>query len=317
MPAFTIKAGETLPIFEDTLTFSSGKIAEPETIKFVMRSPTSAEALALPGVAAITNKAKGEVYFEASATVKPGNYLANWVAEIEGEPMTFPTTGYLWVEVEPSLSTKSAAQLVGLPEVKDHLQIEERDHTHDAALLRFIKGAQPLIENLTGPLIPTTYDEWHEGGHATLNLRHQPSYGYGTTPILNVLAVSEYRGPIEYNLSLVGTPTQGSVYSTMPHPELGVIVRRTSGGGTYNFWRDVNHVAQSIHLIYQAGQETVPENVNMAILETVRWWYETTQQVGRGRQTSADLETQGRPLVALPYHAEALLAPTRRPPAFA
>ncbi len=147
-------------------------------------------------------------------------------------------------------------------------------------------------------------------------MRHKPSFGYGTTPILNLLAASEYRGPIEYNLSIVGTPTQGSVYSVMANSELGIECRRTSGGGTVPFWRDEHHPQQSIHLVYEAGQASVPSNVRRAAMETIRWWYETTMGVGRGSLTQADSEVI-RPMVALPYHVEAMLAPTRRHPAFA
>jgi hypothetical protein len=103
----------------------------------------------------------------------------------------------------------------------------------------------------------------------------------------------------------------------MGHGELGTIVRRTSGGGTCAFWDDPSHPEQSVHVVYYVGQEEVPENVNMAALETIRWWFTTTQQVGRGRQAAADAEVEGRPLVALPYHAEALLEPTRRAPVVA
>jgi len=314
MADFTIDQGQTLPIFEDTLSYSNGKLAEPESVKFVMRSPTGTEPLNLKGTAAVVTKAAGTVSFTPSAsdTAVPGNYLANWEAKIAGSPMTFPTEGDLWVQVQPSL-TASEAMIVGLPEVKDHLFLPSTDHTHDATLERFIKGVRPLIENLTGPILPTTYDEWYEGGHSTIALRHVPSYGYGASPIFVLMAVSEYRGPIEYNLSLVPTPTQGSVYSTMGHGELGTIVRRTAGGGTYAFWSDPSHPQQSVHVVYHVGQEQVPENVNMAAIETIRWWFETTQAVGRGSLAAADNETM-RPMVALPYHAEAMLAPTRRPP---
>jgi hypothetical protein len=230
--------------------------------------------------------------------------------------MTFPTSGYLWVQIQENLTTAGGAQLVGLPEVKDHMHLPADDRSHDENLVRMIEAVAPLIEEVTGPILPQVYDEWYEGGHATISLRHKPSYGYGTSPILNLMAVSEYRGPIEYNLSLVGTPTQGSVYSVMEHGELGLIVRRSAGGATEPFWRDPNHPAQSIHVVYEAGQETVPTNVRQAVLETIRWWYETTEMVGKGSLTQADAEMP-KPMVSLPYHAVAMLAPTRRHPSIA
>lgn len=320
MPAdYTLVQGDLLPILTDTLTYANGTVAEPESVVFTMRALTASEPVILAGASAVVSKAKGEVSFAPGTgdTATTGNYLANWVAKIGGKQMSFPTQGYLWVTVQENLVTKGGAQIIGLPEVKDHLFIPANDRTHDETLLLMIEAVQPLIENLTGPILPQVYDEWYEGGHATISVRHKPSYGFGTTPVFNVMAVSEYRGPIEYNLSLVGTPTQGGVYSEMAHGQLGLIVRRTSGGGTSPFWRDPNHPAQSVHVTYQAGQERVPQNVTHAAKETIAWWYSTTQESGKGRNRPADFEQPGRPSVALPYHAEAMLAPTRRAPVVA
>lgn len=315
---WTLVQGDLIPILEDTLTFSNGTVAEPESVQFVMRAITSNEPVTLAGTSTVVSKVAGKVSYAPGVgdSAIPGNYLGQWIAKVNKKPMTFPTTGFLWCSIPENLSTKGGATLVGLPELLDHLKIPPQDRIHDNTLLEYIEAVRPLIENLTGPILPTVYDEWYEGGHATISLRHKPSYGYGTTPIFNIMAVSEYRGPIEYNLSLVGTPTQGSVYSTMENDELGIIVRRTSGGGSTPFWRDPNHPQQSIHVIYQAGQEVVPSNVRRAALETIRWWYDTTMAVGKGALTGADYEP-AKPMVALPYHVEAMLAPTRRHPAFA
>jgi hypothetical protein len=218
--------------------------------------------------------------------------------------------------VQPSLTAKGIQQLVSLPEVKQHMYVGSVARTEDDVLVRMIEACRPLIEERTGPIIPTTYDEWYEGGTSSISLRHKPSYGYGTSPIFRILAVSEYRGPIEYNIAAVGTPTQGSVYSEMAHGELGTIVRRTSGGGTYEWWSDPSHPAQSVHVLYEVGQEQVPPNVRFAVCETVRWWVETTQPTGKGSQVMADMESM-KPNVALPYHVTAMLQPTARHPSLA
>lgn len=319
MPDYVITQGDTQPILTDTLKLSNGELVDltGATVKVLVRNPTASEVQTLTGVVKVEGNPKaGEIAYYPTAvdTASAGNFMGSWhVVFPGGGTMTFPTEGYMWFQVQPNLE-KLPALMVGLDEIKSELNIEPDDRTHDTKLLRYLKAAQSLVENLTGPIIPRRYDEWYEGGHSTISLRHQPSYGYGTTPIFMVMAVSEYRGPIEYTLSLVPTPTQGSVYSTMAHGELGTIVRRTSGGGTYSFWEDPAHPEQSVHVVYYVGQEEVPENVAEAVIETISWWYYTRQQVGKGRQRQADFETEGRPLVALPYHAEAMLAPTRRPP---
>ena len=106
------------------------------------------------------------------------------------------------------------------------------------------------------------------------------------------------------------------MYSAMLNAELGTLVRRTSGGGTYAWWSDPSHPQQSVHIVYEAGQETVPANVRRAAAETIRWWWETTQPTGRGSQVLADMESP-KPMVALPYHVIAMLNPTKRHPSFA
>ena len=318
MPDFQIVAGDTLPVFNDTLTYSNGAIAEPETVSLVARSLNATEPVTLAGTSAVVSKTAGTVSYTPSASDPwtAGEYLGKWVAKVGGKQMTFPTVGWLSIRVELNIATAGPQLLVSLPEVKDHMFLKASDRTHDDMLVNMIEAAGPLIENLTGPVLLERHDEWYEGGRSSISLRHKPSYGYGTSPVLNVIACSEYRGPIEYNISLVGTPTQGSVYSAMVNQELGTIVRRTSGGGTYEWWHDPSHPQQSVHIIYQAGQETVPSNVKQAALETIRWWWETTEAVGKGSLTQADAEF-GKPLAALPYHAVAMLAPTRRHPSFA
>ncbi len=209
-------------------------------------------------------------------------------------------------------------ELVTLTELKEYLNVPTTDTSHDTRLKRQIKAVKAVIENIIGPITIAVHDEWYEGGHTTIALRHPPSYGYGASPVLTIMAVSEYRGPIEYVLSGVPTPTQGSVYSEMVHAELGMIVRRTAGGGTYEFWRDPHHPQQSVHVVYAAGQETVPEAVQLAALETIRVAYENTMMVGRGFQTVADQQEPSMPLgFAIPRHAMEYLEPLRRSPAFA
>ncbi len=316
---YTIKQGDVLPVFEDTLTYSNGEAAAPETVSFVMRSLISPMPLTLTGTASIVSGAKVAFAPTAADTVAPGNYMATWLARIAGKQMSFPTTGYLWVQVEENLQSTTAAQLIGLPEVKDYCNIQANDHTHDAKLIAQIESIGDEIENQVGPIRQRVCDEWYEGGHVSIKLRHAPSYGYGSSPYVTLMALSEYRGPIEYALAVVGTPTQGSVYSVMNHPEEGLVIRRTSGGATYQFWRDPNHPQQSVHAVYAVGQREVPRGVRTGALEAIRWHYENTMMVGRGFQTVADQQEAAVSMASpvLPRHALSHLAPYRRPPAFA
>jgi hypothetical protein len=320
MADWVIKEGDTEPILYDELSYSNGEPVNLQgaTVTLIMRSQTSSSPLKLTGTTTIVGAEEGKITYTpvpADTLGRAGSYQASWVVAFpEGNRMTFPTEGYLWISVEPALTTTGARHLVGLPEVLDRLYVPATDRVHDSKLTEWITALAPLIENLTGPIIPKTYDEWYGGGHATISLRHKPSFGYGTEPVLNLMAASEYRGPIEYNLAIVANPAQGSIYSCQLNAELGIVVRRTAGGGVMPFWRDPEHGDQSVHIVYEAGQSNVPGNVKMAAIETLKWWWDATQPIGKGAMTLGD---QGRPMVALPYHVEAMLAPTRRYPALA
>jgi BppU N-terminal domain len=322
---FTIGQGDTSPILTDTLSYSNGVPANlaGATVQLVIRNPTAPQPVRLTGTVTITNATEGRVSytFTAQDTALVGLYMASWEVTLGGgAKMRWPTDGWITISIEPSLTTPGTGTIIGLPEVLDRLQVPPNDRIHDAKLQEWIEAVAPLIEDLTGPIVPQVYDEWYEGGHTTISLRHRPSAGMGTTPILNVLAVVEYRGPIPYDLLNVPAPNQGSVYSIMVNKQLGYIARRTSGGGEEPFYSSSGHAAQNINVRYEAGQEQVPQNVKMATIETIKWWWESTQPIGEALLSGSSgrpPEESGKPLVALPYHVEAMLAPTRRAPSIA
>lgn len=319
MPAdFTIKAGDTNPVFTDTLTLSDGTVPQltGATLVFVMRALTSTAALTLTGTATITNTQTGAVQFAPTAadTATPGMYMASWVVTFAaGGTMTFPTAGYLTVEIEANL-TSEPQQLVGLADVKEYLGMNPSQRDRDHELIAMIEGMRPQVEHLTGPIVPQVFDERHDGGQYFIRLRRRPSSGYGTTPVLDLLGCSEYRGPIEYTLSVVGDPTRGSIYSCMLDAKLGTVTRRTSGGGVIAFPAQ----AQAVHVVYRAGQAQVPPNVRQACLEIVRINFRTTARAGRGYSAEADVEdVADRQAFMIPRRVREMLAPTRRGPSLA
>jgi len=239
----------------------------------------------------------------------------NWVVTfVDDSVMTFPTIGYLSITVEENLTTAGAAQLVSLPDVKDYLAMDPKDRTHDAKLIRFIEACRPLIEEITGPVVPQVFEEWHTGGQTFILLQRRPSRAPGTSPILDLISCSEYRGPIEYPLKIVQDPAHGDLYSVHLDSRRCTVTRRTSGGGLMAFPAQ----PEAVRVLYRSGQQTVPANVYEATLELVRVNYQTTQQVGRGRRTVTDDYDTGPPLgFFMPRRVKELLAPNRRAPSIA
>jgi hypothetical protein len=202
--------------------------------------------------------------------------------------------------------------LVTLAEVKQFLSIRTSDR--DAELEMMLEAARPEIESLTGPIVPQIYDESYAGGNHIISLSHRPSVGYGTSPVLNVLSATEYVGSTAYSLVDVADASLGTIYSFEVNVRLGIITRRSAGGGTVAFPAGPD----SVHIVYQAGQASVPANVRLACLEAVRVNYETTQAVGAGRFAPADALDVGVTLMsALPPSARRMLGPTRRGPSIA
>jgi hypothetical protein len=312
-PDFTIAQNDTSPVLTDTLTYSNGQPANltGATLSLVMRSLASSTPVTLTGTAAIVEPLDGKVSYTFSAkdTATVGQFSASWEVVLGGgAKMRWPTVGYISINIEESLLTPGTPQLVGLPEVKNYLEIPPDNLIHDQKLIGFIKQVQPLIEFETGPIIPRLFDEWYDGGHPWVTLRHRPRTGLNTTPLLRLAACSEYLGPVEWPLAIVSSPDQGQLYSCMVDVRRGRVVRRTAGGGTQPF----PYQPQAVHVVYEAGQEQVPENVRLAALETIAWWHSTQQPIGRGQRRPADSEEGGKPSVGLPYHAKSILGPTRR-----
>jgi len=317
MADWKVVAGDTEPLLYDQLEYANSEVVNLEgaTVKFILRSLTAREPAPLSGEVVTVNAAEGKLYYAPSKadTSAPGNYLASWhVTFAGGEEQTFPTEGYLWLEVQPNLTTASTGMIVGLPEVLDRLQIPAQDRTQDAKLREWISAIGPLIEHVVGPITPRIYNEKFDGGSNIISLLHPPTFGYGTSPVLNILGASEFRGPIEYPLSLVANPVFGSIYSVEVNPQFGELTRRTAGGGVIAFMPGRN----AVHVVYESSQAVIPGNVQMAAIETLRWWWQTTQPSGRGLMTAADAEV-ALPMTAIPPHAMKMLAPQRVHPAIA
>lgn len=322
-PDFVINQGETEPIFAQQIYDSTGSPVNlaGATGSLVLRNQASPSAVTVTGRVTIFDAANGKIQWQPSAqdTSAPGLYQAKWqITWANGTPQSYPTDGWLEVSIEPSL-VAMPQQIVGLADVKDYIASFGIgvDRSHDVKLNRFINAATPLIENVVGPVIVRQFEEWHDGGSDLIQLHRLPSAGFETEPVLQLVGASEYRGPIEYPLSVIASPVFGSIYSVFLDPDMGTITRRTAGGRTIAFMPG----RQSIHVIYRAGQSQVPMNVYQAALETVRWNYVSTLATGGGSRSLADAEdlaaAGGLQPGVLPPSARQWLTPNRRHPSFA
>lgn len=313
MADLTIKRGDTKPVLVYPVVDAAGVAVNltGATVKLTMRTLTSATPAVSNAAVTITNPTGGLVTYSWSAadTAVAGAYLVEFPVTFgDGSTQTYPTDGYLDITIEPKLGDVSTATIVSLNEVKRFLRFSDTDRSHDAALLDYITASVPVIENIVGPCVPRLFEEWYDGGSDALILRHQP--------VVTLVAVSEYRGPVEYPLSLVADPAHGSVYSAMLDPE-GRLVRRGPGGSTVSFipGKDV------VHVIYMAGRSTIGANIKLANLELIRDNYQPVFQGQHpaygGAQDPGEDVLPGRPAFAVSTRVREFLIPDRRHPSVA
>lgn len=304
-----VRQGDTSPIVTATITDQTGAAVNltGATVTFIMRAITAA-APAVNTAATIVTAASGTVQYSwaATDTATAGLYQAVFRCTLNsGLTYTWPNDGYMAIWVEENLTSDTTQNLVSIPDIKDHLNIPAVDRTHDQKLLRWITAVRPVVEQITGPIIPTVYDEWYDGGQWAISLRHRP--------LITLIAASLYLGPVEYPLSIVTEPQDGSIWSVMPDGGRRV-VRRGPGGSQLKF----PDGDQNVHLVYQAGITPIPENIRMATLMILQDNWNPSQQPGvrgPGQQPIDDAIAHGAtPPFLVSGRAREFLSPNKRHP---
>jgi hypothetical protein len=273
MADFSVKQGDTAPAFTDTLTYSDGSTVNlaGSAVQFVMRTLWSAlpQVQAAATITNPTNPATVSYTPTAVDSAIPGAYMGNWIVTFSsGAVMTFPTVGYLSIEVEENLVTPGGQQLVSLADVKNYLNIPAGDRSRDFELTMFIGGTRRPIEAIVRHVIPEQFDEWYDGGNYFVDLLERP--------VLSLQAVTEFRGPVQYDLSIIADPVHGSIYSCQLDRDR--VVRRSSGGGVISF----PDRPQSVHVVYTAGRLSMPDHIRLGTLEMIRENWQQTQQLRPG-----------------------------------
>lgn len=133
--------------------------------------------------------------------------------------------------------------IVGLGEVKHHLNIDQANTTHDDELRGFILSASEVVESIVGAVARRTVTETHTGrGEPVLVLRH--------TPVLSVASVVED-----------GVLLSASEYTVKPS---GLLTRGT--GSWYDHWTP----GAAVDVTYTPGRLAVPWAVLDGTKELIR-----------------------------------------------
>lgn len=189
--------------------------------------------------------------------------------------------------------------IASLAEAKDYLNIPIGDPTHDAELQRFVDAADPVVEDIVGPVNQATFDEFYDGGRSWIVLRRNP--------VISIQAVTEYAGATPTTLTVAATPAVITSSSYVFDPD-GILYRVTAAGSSH-----FSAGANNIRVQYTAGRTVVPPNIKLGALELIRHLYQSTQQGGRPQFGGAAEDLPWAPAgFAVPTRVIELLAPYRR-----
>jgi hypothetical protein len=150
-----------------------------------------------------------------------------------------------------------------LAEVKEHLNITTS--ANDTELQNFANRAEAAVAGRCGPLASTAVTTKVRGFSPVLRPH--------ITPILSLTSITPVGGAA-LTLSLFVTPEVG-----LRGPQ---VIEWLAPGGVFNAaWYD---------LVYNAGRSTLPDDLRLAALEGVRYYWQT--QLG---ETPASMPTVGDP----------------------
>jgi len=190
--------------------------------------------------------------------------------------------------------------IASLSEAKEYLNIT--DSSHDTELAQFIDAADPVIENIVGPVTSAQFDEFYDGGLSSIVLQHWP--------VISVETLTEYAGTVPTVLTVAATPDVVTASSYTIDKAAGIIYR--VGIGVPNWFASG---AGNVRVQYTAGRSSVPANIKLAALELIRHLYQSTQQSGRPAFGGALEDQVWAPAAfAVPTRVIELLEPYRREP---
>lgn len=193
--------------------------------------------------------------------------------------------------------------IASLAEAREYLNFTT-DTSHDAELQRFIDAADPVVEDIVGPVTSVQVTEWYDGGNPYIVLRKNP--------VISIESVNEYQGAVAHTLTVAASPDLAGTYTYTFDPD-GILYRAVPAGRSW-----FASGAGNIKVVYTVGRASIPPNIKLAALELIRHLYQSTQQGGRPQFGSAGEDLPWAPAsFAVPTRVIELLNPYRREPRIA
>lgn len=195
--------------------------------------------------------------------------------------------------------------LISLPDLKDELNIRATDTSKDAKLRRWMRAANTVIENVTGPIRPYPQTDYFDGGTTTIVLMARW--------VSAITSVKENWSGTDYTLTEQPVGASTSSYGYTFDRDTNTLVRRFTGGQPTVFFPGVRNVA----VAYTGGLTVIPEDIQIATAELIKHWYRRNQPSRGGPFGTAAGDDTGMDAVAgylIPNAVLEMLAEWRRPP---
>lgn len=244
----------------------------------------------------------------ATSVAPLGTYTATYVPTMAGRhTVTWTSATRVFNDV---FEVRPAAfnALISVQDAKDHLRLTANNRISDDTIQGFVEAASIAIQNITGPIVPTSFNEYYDGGAETVSVDNKPI-------IKNSVQIIEYYGTQAWPLTEQPLGGQQSAYGFTVDYSTGQIRRRTFGGGSALFALG----AKNVNVTYKAGRDVVGQNIQTATKELVRHLWSSTQIPGRPKSSSLGDDGFGWVPVgfAVPNFVVQLLQNDARPPGVA
>ena len=186
--------------------------------------------------------------------------------------------------------------IVGLDEVKNHLNIPLTDTTLDDELRSFIDAGSDLAESYVGQILGrrTFTSELYDGGQEFIRIRN-PKAMTITSVTENGLDVSASNYVLDYTGQRLYRIGSGTLYAT----------------NSYGYW---TAGMNNISITYVAGYVNPPMAAKQGVLEIIRHLWQTQRgAINVMSRTQSGDELYNTPTYSLPRRAMELLDPTSFP----
>jgi len=276
----TYDLGDVVPL-GITITDSTGANANASAVTCTITLPDGTTS-----TGSVTNPSTGLYNCDFSPS-QTGRHAVRWLA-----------TGTNASAYTDEFTVRDYADLglLGLDEVKSHLNISATDTTLDEELRRFIDAATDLAESYVGQVLGrrTFSNEYYDGGAEFIRIRNPKAISI-TSVYENGFLLSSGNYYLDYTGQRLYRIGSGTLYAQ----------------NAYGYWAQGFNTVQ---MTYVSGYVNPPMAAKQGVLEIIRhlWQTQRGSMNVMGRQLAGD-ELYSTPTYSLPRRAMELLDPVSLP----